>query len=165
MEEDRAANQRSAFSLSYTLGLYISNGFGLRVFGCWEFPVSQINCSHSDRFNSWMGCLVTDGIYKSQKPIEKCCTKSVLKWCKQIVQQKMQLLQLCKVFFCVFWSFLHCDRYNDFRNIECHTFECCTSGCQMSSCHDNSMSYMGSIVSYMGNNYEELPRLCSQPSR
>ena len=29
MEEDRAANQRSAFSLSFTLALYISNGFGL----------------------------------------------------------------------------------------------------------------------------------------
>ena len=30
MEEDRAANQRSAVSLSFTLALYISNGFGLR---------------------------------------------------------------------------------------------------------------------------------------
>ena len=30
MEEDRAANQRSALSLSFTLALYISNGFGLR---------------------------------------------------------------------------------------------------------------------------------------
>ena len=29
MEEVRAANQRSAFSLSFTLALYISNGFGL----------------------------------------------------------------------------------------------------------------------------------------
>ena len=29
MERDRAANQRSAFSLSFTLALYISNGFGL----------------------------------------------------------------------------------------------------------------------------------------
>ena len=29
MEEDRAANQRSAFSLSFTLALSISNGFGL----------------------------------------------------------------------------------------------------------------------------------------
>ena len=29
MEEDRAANQRSAFLLSFTLALYISNGFGL----------------------------------------------------------------------------------------------------------------------------------------
>ena len=29
MEEDRAANQRSAFSLSFTLALYISNGFRL----------------------------------------------------------------------------------------------------------------------------------------
>ena len=28
MEEVRAANQRSAFSLSFTLALYISNGFG-----------------------------------------------------------------------------------------------------------------------------------------
>ena len=116
-------------------------------------------------FNSWKGCVVTVGIYRNQKRIEKCCTKSALKWCKQIMQQKMQLLQWCKVFFCVFWSFLDCDRYNDFRNTECHTFECCTSGCQMSPCHDNSMSYMGSIVSYMGNNYVELPRLCSQPSR
>ena len=31
MEEDRAANQRSAFSLSFTSALYISDGFGLRV--------------------------------------------------------------------------------------------------------------------------------------
>ena len=31
MEEDRVANQRSAFSLSFTLALYISNGFGLRI--------------------------------------------------------------------------------------------------------------------------------------
>ena len=30
MEEDRAANQRPAFSLSFTLALYISNAFGLR---------------------------------------------------------------------------------------------------------------------------------------
>ena len=30
MEERRAANQRPAFSLSFTLALYISNGFGLR---------------------------------------------------------------------------------------------------------------------------------------
>ena len=29
MEEDRATNQRSAFSLSFTLALYISDGFGL----------------------------------------------------------------------------------------------------------------------------------------
>ena len=29
MEEDLAANQRSAFTLSFTLALYISNGFGL----------------------------------------------------------------------------------------------------------------------------------------
>ena len=29
MEEDRAANQRSAFSLSFTLALYIRIGFGL----------------------------------------------------------------------------------------------------------------------------------------
>ena len=29
MEEDKAANQRSAFSLSFTLALYISNQFGL----------------------------------------------------------------------------------------------------------------------------------------
>ena len=29
MEEDRAANQRSAFSLSFTLVLYTSNEFGL----------------------------------------------------------------------------------------------------------------------------------------
>ena len=28
--EDRVANKRSAFSLSFTLALYISNGFGLR---------------------------------------------------------------------------------------------------------------------------------------
>ena len=116
-------------------------------------------------FNSWRGYVATVGIYRNQKQIEKCYTKSALKWCKQIMQQKMQLLQWCKVFFCVFWSFLDCDRYSDFRNTECHTFECCTLGCQMSSCHDNLMSYMGSIVSYMGNNYVELPRLCSQPSR
>ena len=32
MEEDRAANQRSAFALSITLALYISNGFGLNIF-------------------------------------------------------------------------------------------------------------------------------------
>ena len=32
MEGDRAANQRSAFLLSFTLALYISNGFGLRTF-------------------------------------------------------------------------------------------------------------------------------------
>ena len=32
MEEDRAANQRSAFLLSFTLTLYISNGFGLGTF-------------------------------------------------------------------------------------------------------------------------------------
>ena len=32
MEENRAANQRSEFSLSFTLALYISNGFGLRDF-------------------------------------------------------------------------------------------------------------------------------------
>ena len=32
MEEDRAANQRSAFSLSFTLALYVSNGFGLSLF-------------------------------------------------------------------------------------------------------------------------------------
>ena len=31
MEEDWAANQRSAFSLSLTLALYISNGFGLSL--------------------------------------------------------------------------------------------------------------------------------------
>ena len=30
MEEDRAANQRSAISLSLTLALYIRNGLGLR---------------------------------------------------------------------------------------------------------------------------------------
>ena len=30
MEDDRTANQRSAFSLSSTLALYISNGFGFR---------------------------------------------------------------------------------------------------------------------------------------
>ena len=30
MEEDRAAYQRSTFSLSFTLTLYISNGFELR---------------------------------------------------------------------------------------------------------------------------------------
>ena len=30
MEEDRAANQRSGFPLSFTLALYISNEFGLR---------------------------------------------------------------------------------------------------------------------------------------
>ena len=29
MNEDRAANQRSAISLSFTLAPYISNGFGL----------------------------------------------------------------------------------------------------------------------------------------
>ena len=117
--------------------------------------------SHSGVFNSWRDCLVTDGIYRSQEQNEKCYTKSVLKWCKQKVLQKMQLLQLCKAFFCVFESCLHCDHYNDFHNTECHTFECCTSGCQMSACHDGSMSYMGS---YMSNNCEELVRLCSQPS-
>ena len=31
MEEDRAANQRSAFPLSFTLALYISNRFGLSL--------------------------------------------------------------------------------------------------------------------------------------
>ena len=31
MEEDRTANQRSTFSLSFTVALYISNGFGLRT--------------------------------------------------------------------------------------------------------------------------------------
>ena len=30
MEEDRAANQRSVFSLSFALAQHISNGFGLR---------------------------------------------------------------------------------------------------------------------------------------
>ena len=30
MEEDRAANQRSAFSLFFTLALYVSNRFGLK---------------------------------------------------------------------------------------------------------------------------------------
>ena len=32
MEDDRAANQRSAFPPSFTLALYISNGFGLKLF-------------------------------------------------------------------------------------------------------------------------------------
>ena len=32
MEEDRAANQRSVFSLSFTLALYISIGFDVNIF-------------------------------------------------------------------------------------------------------------------------------------
>ena len=37
MEEDRAANQRSLISVSFTLALYISNGFGLRKFFILQF--------------------------------------------------------------------------------------------------------------------------------
>ena len=33
MDGDRAANQRSVFLLSFTLALYISNGFEIRIFG------------------------------------------------------------------------------------------------------------------------------------
>ena len=33
IEDDRAANQRSAFSLFFTLAVYFSNGFGLNQTG------------------------------------------------------------------------------------------------------------------------------------
>ena len=46
MEEDRTANQRSAFSLSFTLALYISNGFGLShvtLYYHFAFP-NRVSC-------------------------------------------------------------------------------------------------------------------------
>ena len=45
MEEDRAANQRSAFSVSFTLALYTSNGFGLS---------SKIFFYHGIETNKWV---------------------------------------------------------------------------------------------------------------
>ena len=40
MEEDRVANQRSAIFLSFTLALYISNGFELRILGVGQMKLS-----------------------------------------------------------------------------------------------------------------------------
>ena len=43
MEEDRVANQRSAFSPSFTLALYVSNEFGLRI---WAKIASEKQIQH-----------------------------------------------------------------------------------------------------------------------